>query len=187
MKNSKIKIYDDVEWEVPRNDSEQGVFEAISKVFKYWCRMNPKERMRMRLDLVIENSKAYKLQSYDKERIIEALPEYMGIQFSLEMLVGEWWLVYNPKKQPGKIQSTNNKLYIPKRTPFTKSIRHEVFKRDDYRCVECGATNQDVRLHVDHIIPVSQGGSDELDNLQTLCEDCNLAKSNRAWKGGKQD
>ena len=70
------------------------------------------------------------------------------------------------------------------RTPLTKSIRHEVFVKDGFKCVECGATNQQTRLHVDHILPVAQGGTDELSNLQTLCEACNLAKSNRMWKGG---
>lgn len=71
-----------------------------------------------------------------------------------------------------------------KRKSISKSIRHEVFKRDNYKCVECGATKEKTVLHIDHIIPVFQGGSDELDNLQTLCEACNLAKSNRTWKGG---
>lgn len=69
----------------------------------------------------------------------------------------------------------------PKRNPISQSLRHEVFKRDDYKCVECGATKEDTRLHIDHILPVSQGGTDELSNLQTLCETCNLAKSNRKW------
>ena len=40
-------------------------------------------------------------------------------------------------------------------------------------------------LHCDHILPVTQGGTDELSNLQTLCDDCNLAKSDKKWKGGK--
>lgn len=71
-----------------------------------------------------------------------------------------------------------------KRSPIPESLRHEVFKRDGYRCVECGATNRETTLHVDHIIPKSEGGTDELDNLQTLCEKCNLAKKNRKWKGG---
>lgn len=73
------------------------------------------------------------------------------------------------------------------RKTLTKSIRHEVFKRDNYRCVECGATNKDTVLHVDHIIPFSKGGSDELDNLQTLCESCNISKSDRYWKGGDDE
>ena len=65
-----------------------------------------------------------------------------------------------------------------KRTNIPRGIRHEVFKRDNYRCVECGASREDgATLHVDHKIPVSKGGTDELDNLQTLCSDCNLNKS----------
>jgi hypothetical protein len=71
------------------------------------------------------------------------------------------------------------------RDPISKSIRHEVFKKDNYRCIECGATNTETILHVDHIIPKSAGGTDELSNLQTLCDKCNLAKSNRKWEGGK--
>lgn len=66
-----------------------------------------------------------------------------------------------------------------KRTHIPKGLRHEVFKRDNYTCVECGATKEDgAKLHIDHIIPVSKGGTDELSNLQTLCDKCNLNKSN---------
>lgn len=51
-----------------------------------------------------------------------------------------------------------------------------VFKRDGYRCVACGS---DEDLTVDHIFPWSKGGSDELDNLQTLCGTCNSSKGAR--------
>ena len=65
-----------------------------------------------------------------------------------------------------------------RRTNIPRGLRHEVFKRDNYTCVECGARKSDgATLHVDHKIPVSKGGTDELDNLQTLCSDCNLNKS----------
>lgn len=67
------------------------------------------------------------------------------------------------------------------RTPIGPKIRHEVFKRDNYKCVECGGSKEEKTLHIDHILPVSQGGTDELSNLRTLCQQCNLAKSNRAW------
>ncbi|MFH8119917.1 MAG: HNH endonuclease [Candidatus Aenigmatarchaeota archaeon] len=83
--------------------------------------------------------------------------------------------------------NTTKKLFLKKiriREPIPKSLRQEVFKRDGYKCVECGATKETTTLHVDHIIPKSEGGTDELDNLQTLCEKCNLAKSNRKWRGG---
>ena len=70
---------------------------------------------------------------------------------------------------------TNSKR---RRTRVPKGMRHEVFKRDNYTCCECGARKTDgATLHIDHKIPVSKGGTDELDNLQTLCSDCNLNKS----------
>lgn len=68
------------------------------------------------------------------------------------------------------------------RRPLDTKLRHEVFKRDGYRCLECGLTNNKTTLHADHIIPVAQGGTDEISNLQTLCEACNLAKSDKCWK-----
>jgi len=53
-------------------------------------------------------------------------------------------------------------------------------------CQDCGASKNEVKLEVDHIIPVSQGGNDELSNLQVLCKECNRAKGNRSWIGGEQ-
>ena len=49
-------------------------------------------------------------------------------------------------------------------------IRKQVYERDNYTCVDCSAT--DVALHAHHKIPKSKKGSDELSNLETLCEDC---------------
>lgn len=58
----------------------------------------------------------------------------------------------------------------------TLSVRKRffVFKRDHYRCCICGRSG--IELEVDHKVPVAQGGSDALDNLQTLCFDCNRGK-----------
>lgn len=71
------------------------------------------------------------------------------------------------------------------RQPIPRQLRHQVFQRDGYRCRECGATNKETRLHVDHIKPVAKGGTNDLSNLQTLCEACNLAKYTDEWVGGK--
>ena len=71
-----------------------------------------------------------------------------------------------------------------KRQFISKGIRHEVFQRDNYRCLECGATPDISPLEIDHIIPVSRGGTDEMSNLQTLCYTCNREKSDLIFKGG---
>jgi HNH endonuclease len=56
-------------------------------------------------------------------------------------------------------------------------LRSLVFRRDDYTCQYCGS--RDLPLHCDHAIPVSRGGSDELENLVTACKPCNLSKHNK--------
>lgn len=59
-------------------------------------------------------------------------------------------------------------------------LRFLVHRRDNFTCRACGrspATELGVVLHVDHIVPWSKGGLTILDNLQTLCERCNIGKS----------
>ena len=58
-----------------------------------------------------------------------------------------------------------------------KRLRFEIFKRDGFKCVYCGATPLNAALHVDHVDPKAKGGIDEPSNLVTACSDCNLGKS----------
>lgn len=62
---------------------------------------------------------------------------------------------------------------------LSKKVRFEVFKRDSFKCQYCGSLPPNVVLEVDHIIPISKNGTDEIDNLITSCFDCNRGKSNR--------
>lgn len=57
--------------------------------------------------------------------------------------------------------------YIPQETRFA------VYRRDSYRCLHC---NAETRLSIDHIVPVSRGGTHDIDNMQTLCRSCNSRK-----------
>jgi CRISPR/Cas system Type II protein with McrA/HNH and RuvC-like nuclease domain len=65
----------------------------------------------------------------------------------------------------------------PKRGGISKKLRFLVLQRDNFRCCICGRTAKETKLEVDHKIPVSKGGTDSLDNLWTLCIDCNRGKS----------
>lgn len=61
------------------------------------------------------------------------------------------------------------------------SLRYSVLKEQDGKCQLCGRSRKDgIILHVDHIIPLSKDWSKRLDrnNLQVLCKECNLGKSN---------
>src|SRR5690242_2374425 len=62
-------------------------------------------------------------------------------------------------------------MAIPKR------LRYEILRRDNHACRYCGAAAPDVKLTVDHVVPVALGGTDEPSNLVTACEPCNTGKS----------
>ena len=67
---------------------------------------------------------------------------------------------------------------MTKRKKIPATLRHAILKRDGFRCCHCGRTAKDgAKLHIDHIKPVALGGTNDPSNLQTLCRDCNLGKS----------
>ena len=76
-------------------------------------------------------------------------------------------------------QSTTAALRQRERTRMTPGLRAKILKRDGSRCRMCGASAAEATLHVDHIIPVSLDGRTVAENLQTLCQSCNLGKGNR--------
>lgn len=59
------------------------------------------------------------------------------------------------------------------------TLRYEVLKSAMFRCDLCGVSADDRALEVDHILPRSKGGSDEISNLQALCYSCNAMKRDR--------
>ena len=68
---------------------------------------------------------------------------------------------------------------MPKRTEHpSAAVRIRVMKRDRFQCTYCGTPGTDAELEIDHIIPVSRGGSNHMSNLTTACRACNQTKSN---------
>jgi len=55
-------------------------------------------------------------------------------------------------------------------------IRQRILARDGDACVDCGRVYD---LEIDHVIPLSEGGSNLDLNLQTLCKSCHKLKSNK--------
>jgi hypothetical protein len=68
-------------------------------------------------------------------------------------------------------------IFHERRRIIPTNIKLEVWKRDDGKCVECGAKDE---LHFDHILPFSKGGTSfKIENVQLLCARHNLAKSDK--------
>ena len=61
--------------------------------------------------------------------------------------------------------------YIP------RDVMLKVVRRDGQMCQVCGRNVPDRELHLDHLIPVSRGGTSSVENLRVLCAQCNRDKS----------
>lgn len=81
----------------------------------------------------------------------------------------------NVKSQPQQ-ESKKRSRHIP------LPVRFAVLQRDNHQCVSCGKSPPAVTLEVDHIIPVSKGGNNDIKNLQTLCFECNRGKGTQTMK-----
>ena len=65
-----------------------------------------------------------------------------------------------------------------------REISHSVFRRDNYTCQYCGQIGHS--LEIDHIIPISKGGSNQPDNLITACRRCNRQKRDKTAEDFKR-
>lgn len=68
---------------------------------------------------------------------------------------------------------------MSERKSLSNKTRFEIFKRDNFTCQYCGKSAPEVVLNVDHIEPVSKGGSNDISNLITSCFECNNGKGNK--------
>jgi 5-methylcytosine-specific restriction endonuclease McrA len=73
-------------------------------------------------------------------------------------------------------RAESNLLTLAERIPIPSDVKIAVWARDEGRCVMCGSGE---RLQFDHVIPVAKGGANSFENIQILCQACNLQKSDR--------
>lgn len=91
------------------------------------------------------------------------------------------------KKVPAPEDTTVNDWYLKRFVP--KEMKKRIIERDKMKCQECGknifadALSADRAIkfgmglfHIDHIIPVCQGGRATYENLRLLCPRCNLSR-----------
>ena len=128
---------------------------------------------------------SYKLEiSVLKDKITKLENElnYKKVENSFNLIksiIDEKPIKKEVKKASYKRNSESNKH---KRVIVPIKIRLEIFNRDKV-CLNCG-TNKN--LSIDHIVPVCKGGTNDIQNLQTLCLKCNIKKQDKIIDYRKQ-
>lgn len=81
---------------------------------------------------------------------------------------------------------TYGRAYYKKRQQeqYKQTKRWEIFNRDNFTCQYCGRnpTEDNVKLHLDHIKPKIDGGTDGRENLVTACDQCNVEKGTKCLR-----
>jgi 5-methylcytosine-specific restriction endonuclease McrA len=110
--------------------------------------------------------------SYCADYGLEEVPEFMlrvGVLVESDgagrSCGGRRWL----RVAPELLDATASRARIP----VSPDVRAGVYARDDYQCVVCGTSDD---LTLDHIRPWARGGTNDPDNLQTMCRPHNSEK-----------
>lgn len=123
-----------------------------------------------------------------KEKIIEMFFPGGKSLFCFDHLKEQLSLVFykNPDLQYVETRMIFDHLYHSRpsirkreREKMTLSLRYQVMKAGDFKCVLCGTPGKKERIEIDHIVPISKGGKTVFSNLQVLCFRCNRGKSNK--------
>jgi 5-methylcytosine-specific restriction endonuclease McrA len=144
-------------------------------------------------------------KSYCKTCASKAKKKYLSENREKSLSYGAEWRKNNKekKRQINKAYSQTKKgreiIYLSAlkrrsrkhKVVFKIHERKRLLERDNWTCQNCGCQvhdrsdknwNTPDKAHIDHIIPISKGGSSEPSNLRVLCRTCNLGKQNKVNK-----
>lgn len=177
---------------IPKNGINKGCFEKGQKHTERWkeimkVRMkgenNPSKRLEVRnkISLALKGRKfseewkgklsESKLKNPTRYWLGKKRPEMTGINCP-------WW--------KGGISTYERKLYLNSRRWARKNgaIGSHTFddwktlkERYNFICPSCHKSEPEIKLTEDHIVPLSKGGSDDIENIQPLCKYCNSKKN----------
>jgi 5-methylcytosine-specific restriction endonuclease McrA len=86
------------------------------------------------------------------------------------------------KRHPEKsVAATNRRraLKLASEASHTDEEWEELKAFYEYKCLRCGRQEPDIKLTRDHVIPLTRGGTDSIDNVQPLCARCNSKKNHK--------
>jgi len=142
--------------------------------------------------------KAWKGKHHSEKAKIKISQIHLGKKLSIEhrrkLSLKKKELLKNPGNHPnwkGGITTYNRKLYLNGRRRVLKlnATGNHTFgewenlkAQYNWTCPSCGKSEPEIKLTEDHIIPLTKGGSDNIENIQPLCRSCNSKKYNKIIK-----
>lgn len=113
----------------------------------------------------------------DSKKCAKIIQEYIRDNYPME---------YKKLFKTPKISAYKEKTKIFYSSREWRELRYQVLKEKGAKCCVCGRTpkEHDIVIHCDHIVPLSKDWSKRLDksNIQIMCQDCNIGKSNKDSK-----
>lgn len=105
--------------------------------------------------------------------------EYKDMTVVRNLCNHEGLLIRKPKTKG--VFKLNPNPKIKSNFEFSQNDKTQILKRDNYVCSWCGkGINDGIKLVVDHIKPIAQGGTNSIENGQVLCEQHNLIKKGQS-------
>lgn len=116
-----------------------------------------------------ERNRAWSRENLDYYR------EYARSRPEMRRTVQRNWRQNNPEQVRAGVERYRARK-INAEGAYTVEEWQNLCESYQYRCLCCG---QQKPLTVDHVVPLSQGGTNYIDNIQPLCETCNKSKGNK--------
>jgi len=167
-----------------------GTEEKQKEKVRYWQPEVLDEHIRKSREKLYFGSPQYKLDREREEKLDSFLSDREKKRTE-EKVAKDFGFEENPCPECGQFTLVSNGSCLkcvscgaisviekPKRRSrrIKNDVQAEAMRRAGGRCVECGSESE---LHYDHIIPFSKGGGSQIENIQVLCQDCNLRKRNK--------
>lgn len=147
--------------------------EAWKAKSSQWAKANPERRAAYMKEYWGANREKLLAQGREKNARRRADPDIVARERETSRL----WKEANPEKRRSYVRNRRALKRAAEGTHTDKDIQ-DIWGRQKGLCAYCGLSLQETGHHVDHIVPLSKGGSNWPSNLQCLCPDCNLRKWN---------
>lgn len=133
-----------------------------------------------------KRSRAYHRKTYmvNRERIIKATKEYAIAHPQIRRKCRQNWERNHPEKYKAHNKASNTARKARMRgakigCKRVNALISEWRLEPDFECSYCNHRFQTTVLHIDHIIPISKGGTHSVDNICRSCPSCNMSKGSK--------